>query len=121
MLLPLQGNGLFRQVNMIYRYVLMQEYAGCLAESFFALGGEIAARSALRNVALHFGVTLQIIGQRIRHVGALRHDAHSLGHILHYRTHQQRIVCAAENDGVDERILAHELVDALLYEVVGTG
>ena len=62
MLLPLQGNGLFRQVNMIYRYVLMQEYAGSLAESFFALGGEIAARSALRNVALHFGVTLQIIG-----------------------------------------------------------
>ena len=30
-------------------------------------------------------------------------------------------MCAAEDDGVDERVETHELVDALLHEVVGTG
>ena len=29
-------------------------------------------------------------------------------------------MCAAKDDGIDEWILAHQLVDAFLYKIVGT-
>ena len=66
-------------------------------------------------------MTVEVVGKRVGYVGALRHYAHSVWNVLHNRTHEQRIVGATEDDGVDERILAHQLVDALLHEVVGAG
>ena len=99
----------------------MEEYSCCLAESFLAFGGEISAFAALSDVLFHLRVALQIVGKGVCHVAALRHDAHAVGDVLHHGRHQKRIVCASEDDGVDERVETHELVDALLHEVVGAG
>jgi len=99
----------------------VEEDLGALFEFLFALGGEVLARAALRERLLNLRMAHEVVAQAVGHIFALRHDAHARGHMLHDAAHEQGVVGAAEDDGVDVGVEAHELVDALLDEVVGSG
>ena len=63
----------------------------------------------------------EVVLQAVGHVTALGNDADALGHELLNFGHEQRVVGASEDDGIDERVFCQQLIDALLYEVVGSG
>ena len=63
----------------------------------------------------------EVVLQAVGHVTALGNDADALGHELLNFGHEQRVVGASEDDGIDERILGEELAYAFLNEVVGSG
>ena len=66
-------------------------------------------------------MALQIVLQRTSHILALGNDAHTGRHVFAYLRHEQRIVGTAQDDGIDLRVLGHQLVDALLDKIVGPG
>ena len=104
---------------MLCLNLLVKEDLSTLAKPLFALCRQITAGAPLRHHGLHLGMALKITLQAVSHIGALRHDAHTVGHILHDAVHEQRIMGAAEDNGVDERVAAHQLVYALLHKIVG--
>ena len=99
----------------------MEEQLGLLLELVGVLGGEIADGVALRTFLFDGGVALEIVLQALRHIFALRDDAHAGGQVLQDFRHEQRVVGAAQDERIDLRVEVHDLVDALLDEVVGAG
>ena len=61
-------------------------------------------------------ITLQTLG----HILTLRNNTHASRQILQDFRHKQRVVGTPQNDGINLRVLMHNLVDALLHEIVGT-
>ena len=61
----------------------------------------------------------EVLAQRCCHVLALWHDAHAGWGVLDNFVHEQRVVCAAENERVDVGVEAHDAFDALFDKVVG--
>lgn len=100
--------------------MLVEEDLGGLAELVGILGGEIFHAASLGTTGLHFGMTLEIILKAFCHILALRDYSHTRTDIFHYLRHQQRIVRTTKNDGIYGRVETHELVDALLYKIVGS-
>ena len=99
----------------------VEEYLCALLELLFALGGVVLACAALCERLFGLRMAREVVAQAVGDVFALRHDAHARWHVLHDAAHEQGVVGAAEDDGVDVWVEAHELVDALLDEVVGSG
>ena len=105
---------------MFYADVLMEEYLCTLAELLLALGGEVLAATILCTHVINLGVSLKIVFKTLGNILSLWYDADPRWHVSHDAVHEQWIVGAAKDDGIDEWILAHQLVDTLLYKVVGT-
>ena len=63
----------------------------------------------------------EIAAQAICNVFALRHHAHTGRQILQNLGHEQWIVCAAQDDAVDQWVEVHNLVEAFFHKVVGAG
>ena len=109
------------QRDVFYLDGFVQEELGLVAENVGVFGGQVVGGSALRALGLQLGMAGKVVLEGAGHVLALRHDAHGGGHVLEDFGHEQGVVGAAEDDGIDVGVLAHELVDALLDEVVGSG
>ena len=73
---------------MCYVYLFVQEYLCALGKAVFALGGEVVAATAARDVGLDVGVALKVAVEAIGHLGALGHDTHTVGHISHDAVHK---------------------------------
>ena len=99
--------------------MLVQEHPGRIAELVGVLGGEVVDAAVSRTLALHLGMAYEIVAQARGHILALSHYAHPGVHIFHNLGHEQGVMGASEYDGIDVGIERHELVDALLYEIVG--
>ena len=97
----------------------MEENLGLLLELFGVLGGEIAGGGVLGAALLHLGMAFEVGFKASGDVFALRDDADTSGEVFEDLRHEQGVVGAAEDNGIDLRILAHNLVDAFLDEVVG--
>ena len=65
-------------------------------------------------------MSLQIILQTVCHILSLWHHSHAIGKILHDAAHEQWIMGATQDDGIDVLIHTHQLVDALLDEIIST-
>ena len=63
----------------------------------------------------------EVVLQRSRHIVALRDDAHGGGRILHDFVHEQGVVGAGQDEGVDVGIEAEHLVEPLFDKIVRTG
>ena len=100
---------------------LAKEDGGHVGKGFGLLGGEVAGGGALGEALLHVGVPTEIVGKAVGYVFALWHEAHGGGKGAAQLGEEEGIVGAAEDDGVDEGVALEELVDVLLYEVVGSG
>ena len=61
-------------------------------------------------------MSVEVVLQGTCHILPLGDNAYTLGYRLLQSVHQERIVCATENDGIDERVLLHQLVDTLAHE-----
>ena len=101
--------------------MLVEEDLGGLAEFVGIFGGEIFHSASLGTTGLHFGMTLEIVLKAFRDILALRNNAHTGTDIFHYLRHQKRIVGATKNDGIYGRVETHQLIDALLNKIVGSG
>ena len=78
------------------------------------------ASATLREALLHFGMTEKIVLKAGSDVFALRNDGHPCWDVVLDFVKKQRIVGATENDGVDEWVLCHEFLDAVLHEIICT-
>lgn len=99
----------------------MQEQARRLLEFLGILGGKIVYGAILRTLLLHLGMAVEIVEQTAGDILALRHDADAWIDIFDNLWHEQRIMGTAEDYGVDVGVKMHQLVDALLDEIVGSG
>ena len=99
----------------------MEENLGLLLELVGILGCQVADGVVLGTFLLDGRVALEVTLQTLRHIFALWDDADAVGQVLQDFRHQQRVVRAAKDDGVNLRVEMHQLVDALLHEIVGTG
>lgn len=109
------------QRYILYIYALMQEELSRLAEFVGVLGGEIMALSVLCTHGLDIGMTHKVVFKTVGHILALRNYLDAARRILQNLVEQQRIMGAAKDDRVNLRVAYHEVVDALLYKIVGTG
>ena len=98
----------------------MEEDLGLLPELVGVLGGEITDGGTFRTLLLHLRVTLQIGMKAVGDIFALGDDTYALWKVFQNLRHEQGIVGAAKDEGVDLGVEAHNLVDILLDEVVGT-
>ena len=78
------------------------------------------ACASLGEALLHFGMAEKVVLKAGCYVLALRDDGDSCGDVEHDFVEQQGVVCATEDDGVDEWVFRHEFVDAVLHEIIGT-
>ena len=78
------------------------------------------AGAVLGAAHIHLRMTHEIVFQTVGDIFALRHDAHTTRHILQNLVQKQRIMGAAEDDGVYLRVAAHQIANALFHEIVGT-
>ena len=106
---------------MAHADLLLEECLGALLEFVGILGGEVLAGAAASELLAQVRVVVEVLGQAVGHVFGLRNDAHAGFDILQNLRKEDGIVGAAQDDGVDGGVLAHELVDALLDEIVGAG
>ena len=102
-------------------YLLVEKYLCTFLKTLLAFGCQVSACAVLGTLGFHLGMSCEIILQRVSHVGSLRDDTHSRRTVAYDAAHQEWIVRTAEHYGIDVGILKHQLVDAFLYEVVGTG
>lgn len=103
-----------------FHFFLTEEDGGRFLELGGTFGREETASSSLGAAGIHLGMTFQIVLQAAGHVFALGYDADVRWSELADFFHQQRIVRAAKDEGIDGRVLLQQLADVLLYEVVGT-
>lgn len=99
----------------------MEEDGSALFEFVGVFGGVVLAGTTGGDIACHLRMTLQIVLEAGGDIFTLWNDAHAGSCVFHNLWHEQREVCAAENDGVNIGVFLHELVNALLDEVVGAG
>ena len=97
----------------------MEEELGLLLEFFRVLGCEVMDSSVLSTLLFYLGVTLQIGFKTLGHVFALRDYTNTFGEIFFYLRHEQGVMGTAEDKGINLRIEVHNLIDALLYKIVG--
>ena len=94
--------------------LFVEEQTGGFTEFGGGFRGVVMANASLREALLHFGMTKKIVLKAGSDVFALRNDGHPCRDVLLDFVKKQRIVGATENDGVNERILCHEFLDAVL-------
>ena len=98
-----------------------EELGGYFFESGGGFGGEVAAGGTGGEAAAHGGMSVEIVVQTFGDVAALRHEGDAERGVLPDFVHEEGIVGATEDDGVDLRVEPEELVDVFLHEVVGAG
>ena len=98
----------------------MEEDLSLFLEFFRVLGCEVMDSSVLSTLLFYLGVTLQIGFKTLGHIFALGNHTYASGQVFQNLRHEQRVMGTAEDDGVDLRVEAHDLVDALLDKVVGS-
>ena len=92
---------------------------GCLRlECLCLFRSQEACGASHRDALIHFRVAAEVVLQALCYVAALFDDVYVRRHVLAYLTKQQGIVCAAEDDAVDERVTAEQALYALADEVV---
>ena len=99
---------------------LVHEDARRVVELVAVLRRQVAARAVLGARRFNLGMPPEIVLQALGHVFALRYHAHAPRRVLQYFVEQQGVVRASEYYGVDVAVEHHQLVDALLDEVVGS-
>ena len=82
--------------------------------------GEVVGLTIFGTALLDLRMTFEVVFQAFCHVFALGDDANACGQVFQNLRHEQRIMGAAEDNGIDLWVKAHDLINALLYEVVGT-
>ena len=97
----------------------MEEELGLLLESVGVFGGEVVGLGVFGTALLNLRMALQVAFQALGYVFALGDDADTGREVFEYLRHEQGIMGAAEDQGIDLRIKAHDLVVALLDEIVG--
>ena len=105
---------------MAYLDIVIQEDAGTLLEAVGILCREETCHTALRAAGVHIGMPTEIVGKALYYKVALRYDADAVRNGLSQRRHQQGIVGAAKDDGVDIRVFVEELHDSFPHKIVGT-
>ena len=65
-------------------------------------------------------MALKVVFQAVGNILPLRNDTDAGREVFQDLRHEQRIVGAAEDDGIDFRVETHNLIYALLHEIVGT-
>ena len=94
---------------------------GLFFELFRILGGEVVCLTIFVAPLLDLRMAHEVVFETLCHVFALWDDADTCRQVFQDLRHEQRIMGAAEDDGIDLGVETHDLVDALLDEVVGTG
>ena len=97
----------------------VEEDLGGFLELVGVFGGEVAGGGVLGAALLDFGMASKVIGEALGNVFALGDDADACWEVFQDLRHEQGVVGAAEDNGVDVGVEAHNLVDALLDEIVG--
>ena len=100
--------------------VCVEEELGLLLEFFRVLGCEVMDSGVLGTLLFYLGMTLQIGFKTLGHVFALGNRTNTFGEIFFYLRHEQGVMGTAEDKGIDLRIEVHNLIDALLDEIVGS-
>ena len=108
------------QRDIVYLDRLVEENLSRLLELVRILGGEIVHLAVLGAVALHLGMAREIVNKAIGHILSLRNNFHALGQILANLGHEEGVVGATEDDGINLWVERHNLVDAFFHKVVGS-
>ena len=98
----------------------VEEDLGLLLELVGVLGGEVVDGGGLGAALVDLGVAIKVGLEALGDVFALGDDAHARGEVFQDLRHEQGVMGAAEDDGVDLGIFTHDLIDAFLDEVVGS-
>ena len=106
---------------MFYVYVFVEEHPSAFGKLVGVLGGEVAAGGVACTLLLNLGVAHEIVLEATGHILALGDDAHAGWSVFEYLGQQDGVVGTAQDDAVDVGVERHQLVDALLDEIVGTG
>ena len=100
----------------------MAEETDCRGIEFVGiLRCEAVQLAASGDVLQHIAMIGEVIAQTLRHVLSLRDDADALRGVLAYLVHQQWLVSARKDEGVNLRVFFQYLIDALLYKIVSAG
>ena len=89
-------------------------------EARSVFGSAVLACATFSATFFHIGMSLEIILEATSHNCPLLNDIHIRRSIFLYFVIKERVVGAPQDDGVNLWIFAHNLVDALLYKVVGS-
>ena len=101
--------------------LLAHENGRFRAERFCLFSGEEMCRASLREPPFHLRMACEVAAQALGHIAALLDDSHALGHELADLAKQQGIVCAAQDDTVDEGVATKQILDALAHEIICSG
>ena len=112
---------LFQRDILHLFHILVEEELGMFAEGIGVLGGEITTGGVLRTACFELGMALQIVLQAVGHILTLWDDSDAWVGVFDDLGHEQRIMGAAQDDGIDLGIKTHQLIDALLHEIIGPG
>ena len=99
----------------------MEEDLGLFFELLRIFSGEVVSLTIFVAPLLDLRMAHEVVFETLCHVFALWDDADTCRQVFQDLRHEQRIMGAAEDDGIDLGVEAHDLVDALLDKVVGTG
>lgn len=105
---------------MLYLYVTLEEERSRLTEFLGVLGGIEGGGSPFGAEGFEFGMSLEIVGEAFCHDATLLYDMDARRGVLAHFVDEERVVGAAEYEGVNAAVLCKELVEVFLYEVVGS-
>ena len=108
------------QLNMLHIDTLMQKDLRTFLKAFGILGSQITTRTALCYLLFDVNMSAKIALKTSCNIFTLRDNPHSWCHILNDFRHQNGVVCAAKYNSIYRRITSHEVVNTLLYKVIGT-
>ena len=97
-----------------------QKEGRIVAENLRLFCGEETCRAATGDTAFHFGMAAKIIGKAACHVTALRQHLYRDGQILTDFGQKKGIMRTAKNEGVNQRVAAHQIVQIEPHEIIGT-
>ena len=63
---------------------------------------------------------LQVIFQTLSYIHSLWHNPHTIGKVFYNAVHQQWIMCTSQDNRIYVSIFTHQLVNALLDEIIST-
>ena len=101
--------------------VFLEEDSGGFTEFLARLGCEVLAGTLFCDTVLHLRMSLEVGFEALCYVFTLRHQCYTGGCVLPNLWKKEWIVCATENDCVDEWVGMQEFIDAVFYEVIGSG
>lgn len=105
---------------MLHLHTFMQEDLSRLLEFFLTFSSQIQAGTFLGNHILHVLMPLQVIFQTLSYIHSLWHNPHTIGKVFHNAVHQQWIMCTSQDNRIYVSIFTHQLVNALLDEIIST-